>query len=163
MKWNKQEWDRAIKLLSEVAEYEASCIEYEIESTTTNSWEEFKKETEKNGYITVSMDGCDTSIYDNAVVNRMARVWHDKVHLNNNLSFSLKDEIEVTKIQQEDIYDYVKEVKLKDNQDFNIKILELAQKIIYIDVAEQLKYYYKHKKFVENQKTFVQNILYNEG
>jgi hypothetical protein len=155
---NTTEWNKAIELLSNVAEYEASSIEYEVADTTTNSWEEFKEKCKKDGYITVSKDECDNSIYDSPIVNRMARVWHDKLHLNHNLSFSLEDEIKVAKYQQLDIDNY----RMMHFSEYSQSVVDLAKKIIYIDVAEQLKYYYENNEYVENQKAFVLNIIYNK-
>jgi len=81
-------WNKAINLLIEVIDYEVKDYKFKVASKTTNNFEKFKEETEKNGYILVSSEGCDNTIYKHPYINIKARVFHDKYHLIHNLDFS---------------------------------------------------------------------------
>jgi len=153
----KNNWDKAISLICETVDFVTNGINFIVESKTTNCFDEFKKETEKNGYITVSSEGCYSSIYDNHVLNIRARVWHDLNHLQLNMDFSYEQELVVAKAQTDNIQAYA-----DHKGSYTFDIVELAKKIVIIDIKSQYNYYQKYGKFVTDQKSFVQNILWNE-
>lgn len=122
---------------------------FKVAETTTNNFLEFKAETEENGgIITVSKEGCETSIYGNVYINLLARLWHDKLHLKHNKDFSVSDEIFVADAQRDEVYRFVEGLHGKDRA-INASVL------IWIDIYEQIVYYEKYKKFVDNQEEFV--------
>jgi len=122
--------------------------EFHTAKTTTNNYNKFVDEVWKDGYITVSEEGCKYSIYDNEYVNIRARLFHDLVHFNYKLDFSLEDEIKVAKIQCELI-----ETHLKDS--IPRTRVDNACWLLFLDIVKQAEYYYKHKQFVVNQKDFI--------
>lgn len=139
----------AIRDLTEfiVAHYGSEC--FKVADTTTNSFSEFKAETKANeGIITVSLEGCETSIYGNIYINLLARLWHDRLHLKHNKDFSLYDEIYIADIQRDEVYNYI---KLRYNEDRALN----ASVLIWVDIYEQIVYYETNKKFVVNQEQFV--------
>lgn len=139
----------AIRDLTEfiVTHYGSEC--FKMADTTTNSFSEFKAETKaNNGIITVSLEGCETSIYGNVYINLLARLWHDKLHLKHNKDFSLYDEIYIADIQRDEVYNYI---KLRYNEDRALN----ASVLIWVDIYEQIVYYELNKKFVDNQEQFV--------
>lgn len=139
----------AIRDLTEfiVTHYGSEC--FKVADITTNSFLEFKAETKaNNGIITVSLEGCETSIYGNVYINLLARLWHDKLHLKHNKDFSLYDEIYMADIQRDEVYNYI---KLRYNEDRAVN----ASVLIWVDIYEQIVYYELNKKFVDNQEQFV--------
>lgn len=121
-----------------------------VADKTTNNYEVFKAETKQNGYITVSSEGCETSIYGNSYINILARVWHDKIHLEFDLDFSEHGETIVANIQQLEVRQFI---GAKYNEDRGY----YAGLLIWLDIYEQVIYYKETGKFVENQLEFIKN------
>lgn len=114
---------------------------------TDNAPESFKelKERSSNFCIPISNNGCEATIYSSAKFNHMFRFWHDVTHIELNSGFSLNGEMKVIKHH------------LKEAQEMNLS--ELAINILRADTEGQVKYYYRNKEFVNNQKAFVQTCL----
>lgn len=110
--------------------------------TTDNAPETFKdlKQRTRGKRIPIADYGSDTSIYGKDI-NTLFRFWHDVTHLENNWSFSEEGETSVVTKHLEDAKEY--------------GLSPLAQEILWADTYGQVKYYYKHKRFVENQLDFV--------
>ena len=138
--------------IRDLTEFIVTCYgreSFKVATKTTNNFKEFKAETVKNkGIITVSTEGCETSIYGNVYINLLARLWHDKAHLAHNKDFSLVDEIFIADTQRADVYNYI-EAKYGHDRAINASVL------IWIDIYEQIVYYEAYKKFVDNQEQFV--------
>lgn len=127
--------------------YGSEC--FKVADITTNNFSEFKAETKENDdIITVSLEGCETSIYGNIYINLLARLWHDKLHLKHNKDFSLYDEIYIADMQRDEVYNYIK-IKYNEDRALNASVL------IWVDIYEQIVYYETNKKFVDNQEQFV--------
>lgn len=96
----------------------------------------------------MSLEGSETSIYGNKYINTLARVWHDLIHIEYNLSFNETDEAIGAKTQKEEVYQYLK---------FRIGALRAhyAGTLIWLDIIEQVKYYNETGLFVENQSEFI--------
>ena len=92
--------------------------------------------TVDNPYM-VFNGGSENTIYDLPETNFAFRVWHDSVHYNRDLNFSVADEVLVGYYQ----------ARMFDNP--------LASCLIYADTAGQRIYYERHREFVVNQKEFV--------
>lgn len=129
---------------------------FSIAPTTTDNFDKFVAETEANGYITVTLEGCENTIYktddcSGVFYNILARVWHDTWHLNSHLNFSASDEKIVCELQ-------IQEFKEWFNKNDN-KLLEDCIKIIKADIVGQLEYYDKFKQFVPHQISFIMGYL----
>ena len=124
-------------------------IKYTLKPHTTNNFDLMVANYHKSGILEVSIEGCDTSIYKSPAVNLLARVFHDRVHIQKSLDFSEEHELKIAKIQRGEIFNQCKLAGLSNLRASRAAIL------LYIDIAEQVKYYYKYNKFVEDQYTFV--------
>jgi len=83
----------------------------------------------------------DKCIYGKPEVNHALRYWHDRIHLEYDLSFSLEDELIVAEIHLESLHD------------------DSHKRIVYADIAEQVRYYYQHGEYVADQRNFIENLL----
>lgn len=108
-----------------------------------NTWEALQKHKDVFP-LPVFDGGCDSSIFSSKEVNIAARAWHDNTHLVYNLSFSVEDEIQVARIQCE-----------------NLKLAGLPRytNIIWLDVVGQILFYDKYKMYVKDQNAFVVSLL----
>ncbi len=93
------------------------------------------------GRIRVSPTNSINTIYADKQVNYAFRAWHDSLHLKYVLSFSLSDELKVAQLHQ------------------RLIIGNYEKALIYIDVAEQARYWYVNRKYVENQREFVLDFI----
>ena len=137
-------------------QYEGN-YKFKLVDKTTNNFNTFKNETLKNGYMLVSNQGNDKTIYDHAKYNVIARVWHDNIHLKHNLDFSVHDEKIVGFLQMEEI-----ETFLDKRGVCTCDILDVKE-ILYHDVIGQVSYYETKKQFVNNQRKFVFARFLNNG
>lgn len=124
-------------------------IKYTLKSHTTNNYDTMIDNYNKSKILEVSIEGCDTSIYKSPAVNLLARVFHDSVHIQKSLNFSEEHELKVAKLQRGSIFNQCKLLGLS-----NIRASRAAI-LLYLDIAEQVRYYYKYNKFVDNQYEFV--------
>lgn len=140
----------AVRDLTEFIVHRTQGINFVVANKTTDSFKKFKEESTRDGFITVSLEGCDNSIYGNVYINVLARVWHDEIHLKHNLNFMEFDETIVAKVQQEEVFQFIK-------AKYGCTRAYYASKLIWIDIYEQVVYYRNTKEFVENQYEFVFN------
>ena len=147
----KDRVDQAISDLSHaiLAITQRDNIKYTLKPHTTNNYGLMVDNYNKSGILEVSIEGCDTSIYKSPAVNLLARVFHDRVHIQKSLDFSEEHELKIAKIQRGEIFNQCKLAGLSNLRASRAAIL------LYIDIADQVKYFYKYNKFVENQYTFV--------
>ena len=149
----KQILNQAIDDLSFAIMHLSQNINFEIHKETTNNFEAMKNDYEKTKILKVSSYGSENSIYKNKYINILARVFHDKIHLQHNLNFSKEDEISVARIQ----FAIVKNFLLKHTTYENATN---AAMLLFIDIKDQVDYYYKYNKFVKNQYKFVEKKFY---
>lgn len=143
--------NQAIYDLSEFIVDRTKTTTFKVSEHTTNSFKAFKAEVvANNGIINVSLEGSETSIYGNKYLNTLARVWHDLIHIEYNLSFNEADETVVARIQKEEVYQDLK---------FKVGVLRAyyASTLIWLDIMEQVKYYNETGLFVDNQIDFISN------
>lgn len=124
-------------------------IEYTLKPHTTNNYSLMVANYHNTGILEVSIEGCDTSIYRSPAVNLLARVFHDRVHIQKSLDFSEEHELRIAKFQRGEIFNQCKLMGLS-----NIRASRAAI-LLYLDIADQVSYFYKYNKFVEDQYTFV--------
>ena len=89
-----------------------------------------------NNPVLVYNGGSEDTIYSSPDLNFAFRAWHDRVHWENGLNFSVTDEIIVGMEQARKI-------------DNNMGIC-----IMFADTAGQRVYYHKYGEFVSNQREF---------
>ena len=111
-----------------------------------NAPERFKglKEKTLNYNIPISKEGSNKNI-NGSEVNNVLRFWHDDTHVTLNKSFSEKGELAVIKEH------------LKDGKEYGLSNLALF--ILKADTEGQVKYYFKHKEFVNNQAAFIDTCI----
>lgn len=151
------EFNKGVELIKEFLDSEYRNQNYSIAPTTTDNFDKFVAETEANGYITISLEGCENTIYkteqnSGVVYNILARLWHDTHHLNSHLGFGANDEKIVCDLQIQEFLDWC-------SIDNNQNDVSNAIKIIKADIVGQLEYYDKFKQFVPNQINFILEYL----
>ena len=124
-------------------------IKYTLKPHTTNNFSIMVDNYHKTNILDVSIEGCDSSIYKSPAVNILARVSHDTIHIQKSLDFSEEHELKVAKLQRGAIFNQCKLAGLSNLRASRAAIL------LYLDIADQVKYYYKYNKFVEDQYSFV--------
>jgi hypothetical protein len=108
-----------------------------------NTWEALQKYRDVFP-LPVYDGGSETSIFSSKEVNIAARAWHDQTHLVYNLSFSVEDEIQVARIQCNNLM----------TAGFKRYI-----NLIWCDVVGQVLFYDKYKMYVRDQNAFVCSLL----
>jgi len=106
------------------------------------------KEQSKEKCIPIASYGSDNTIYQDNTINTLFRFYHDVTHLENDFSFSEEGETLTAKKHLEDAQNY--------------GLSPLACSILWADTYGQVKYYFTHKQFVNNQLDFVWNCI-NHG
>jgi len=127
-------------------ECQARGWSYYLTDDAPETYEGLKK---RSAYMNIPIAdyGSDTSIYSPRI-NGLFRFWHDVTHLELDRGFSLSGE------------EVVCREHLAEGKELGLSILAL--RILEADTCGQVAYYFKHKKFVENQAAFVQSVL-NRG
>jgi len=107
------------------------------------SFEEFKQEYAKNGYMYISTENCEDSIFGKSHINVLFRVWHDSIHIELNEDF-----------------DYMAEARVAFKQCAELPSDWLFEKqLIMCEVIAQASYHQKTGNFVANQREFTINVL----
>lgn len=113
---------------------------------TNNAPENFRELLSfKKGKIIPIANYGNNSIYSDDKINGMFRFYHDVVHLELNANFSREGEYMTS------------DKHIEDGKKYGLS--ELALTILKIDTRSQVDYYFLHKKFVKNQKTFLYSCL----
>jgi hypothetical protein len=108
--------------------------------------ESYKELVERSStmHIPIATAGSETTIYG-ADVNSKFRFWHDVTHLELDSDFSLEGELKVI------------EKHIREGAEFGLS--ELALDILKADTEGQVRYYYRHKEFIDNQEAFIDTCL----
>ena len=157
MKFYRTETDykMGVMMIINFLEFRTKDLYYATAETTTNNFEAFKKETKDDGYITVSRDGCENSIYGEARLNILARLWHDIWHLELNAPFDADGEELVAEAQCQEMTDWLRSENVTERS------IEAARNILYRDIMAQVEYYAKYNRFVPHQELFIKNDYLN--
>ncbi len=155
------EFNKGVELIKDFLDSEYRNKNFSIAPTTTDNFDKFVAETEANGYMTISLEGCENTIYktddcSGVFYNILARVWHDTHHLNSHLGFSANDEKIVCDLQIQEFLDWCIDNNLGDEYKSDVSN---AIKIIKADIVGQLEYYDKFKQFVPIQINFILEYL----
>lgn len=145
-------YTQAVQDLIEVTMEATKGIYFETAQVTTNNFEKFKEQTEEAGFMTVSSEGCEETIYGSALINIRARLWHDIMHLEHDLSFSAEDEIQVAKLQGEQVQKLV-------YAKYGHTRAVMARLLVEMDIIEQVKYYQECKMFVPYQEAYIKRAF----
>lgn len=96
-----------------------------------------------NGVYGITDLNCENTIFGNKDTNLAFRAWHDAIHIQHDLPFTLKGELEVYNIMQSQLHHNYYFEKL----------------LLYADIVGQSLYYEKHNAFPDNQRNFVIDFL----
>ena len=91
-------------------------------------------------YLIVWSGGSENTIWSSSEVNYAFRAWHDYIHVQYNLPFTLEGETAVSRIQQS-------------------RLSMFARQIILIEVELQAKHFLSTGEFISNQREFTVNKL----
>ena len=89
--------------------------------------------------------GSETSIYGSSEINTLFRFYHDVVHLENDYSFSKDGESKTAYVH------------IRDGVRFGLS--PLALRVLEADTRGQVDYYFRWRKFVNNQRAFVLSCI----
>ncbi|NRA78764.1 MAG: hypothetical protein HRU18_11190 [Pseudoalteromonas sp.] len=102
------------------------------------TFERHKKRYRETKKIHVWTGESDNTIFGSAEVNHKFRAWHDYIHINHNLGYSITEESIVCDIQRD---------MLPADWAFENRLLEC-------EIKGQAYYFYKQNKFINNQRLF---------
>lgn len=119
-----------------------SGIDY-FENDEYDSFEAIQGHYVTTNRIAIWSGASDNNIFGNNEINLLFRVWHDYIHITENLSFSPLDEIRVANIQSS---------QLPDN-------MQLEKNLINADITGQVLYFLKFDSFPIDQRKFTVDFL----
>lgn len=122
---------------------------FDIADNAPSNFKALKLEYKVRGRITVYDGGCENTIFDDPDINVMFRAWHDWCHLKGGHDFSVLGELRAADMQMSHV------VTLYGNGDTGSKFI----RIIDAEVNGQAQYYARHKKYVRNQRAFVEAFI----
>lgn len=140
----EKDFNQAVEELRVFLEIMAKAAElrgwtYYATSDAPESYKDLKAMT-KNKCIPIADYGSDTSIYGKDI-NTLFRFYHDVTHLEQDWPFSEKGETLTVEKHRQDGIEY--------------GLSPLALRILWADTYGQVRYYYRNKRFVNNQLDFV--------
>jgi len=152
----EQDFFRAVNALESFIKHTTEGVAFATAKTTTNNWEKFKAEVERDGFITISTEGCENTIYSSPGMNVYARLWHDITHLRLQADFTVAGEDMVTDAQEHSLKLWMVQ------QGYDPRVIEHAGNVLHADIMGQADYYQKYNRFVPYQRVFVMNRFLNE-
>lgn len=105
----------------------------------------FKSQTANDGYMKISNEFCENTIFGDVETNVAFRAWHDSIHLELNEGFDYMEEARVA-------FKQIAELP----QDW-----EFERQLILIEIIGQAAYHNKTGNFVPNQRLFTIECLEN--
>lgn len=102
-----------------------------------------------SGVLPVFDGASDFTIYTDSFVNIEARFWHDMVHLEHDLNFTLDDELEVCEIQRHDL------------QRAGFGLTSWESKMLWADLSGQAVCANRLHRFPVDQKAFVTTAIHD--
>jgi len=107
------------------------------------TFENHKKIYRETGKIHIWTGESDNTIFGDRKINHYFRAWHDYIHLNYNLGYSITEESIVCNIQR----------------DMLPKEWVFEKDLINAEIIGQAHYFYMNNDFVKNQRLFTANYL----
>lgn len=145
----KQRFYNAINAISYFLSEMPMPYGFETAPTTTNNYKKFREDVLDTNIIVVSEEGCDKTIYDDPYTNQLARYWHDRIHMDEDLDFSTSSEVIVCDKQIKELEAFL------SAEAYRPRTINDACEIIYHDIVGQAEYYEENTEFLEDQKAFV--------
>lgn len=118
------------------------------DSSQVDTYKKCKEYYNSTGRIRVWTGSSANTIYGSDEVNHAFRAWHDFIHITHNLPFDYKGELGVMQVQK------MQCIRYHRGRD-----MMLFLTLLECEIKGQLDYYYKHRKFVANQREFTQQYL----
>lgn len=115
--------------------------ENDIEGTLARHRKRFFETNE----IHIWTGGSDFTIFGDRHINHKFRAWHDYIHITQNLGFDAISECIVADIQKSQLP----------------KDWLFERELIHIEVAGQVQYFHMHNKFIEDQRQFAVDYMFN--
>ena len=109
------------------------------------TFESHKKTYKETGKIYIWTGESKNTIFGKEKINHYFRAWHDYIHLNYNLGYSITEESIVCNIQRD----------MLPNEWY------FEKELINAEIIGQAHYYYKNNSFVKNQRLFTSMYLDN--
>lgn len=97
---------------------------------------------DSNRFI-INPNNNDNNIFGDSKINILFRVWHDKIHFENNYKFDLKGELQC----------YLKHI-VELPKDF-----ELEKKLLFAEIVGQTLFFEENNRFPDNQREFTIKFL----
>ena len=119
-------------------------VRLDIIDEPMNNYTILQNHFDETNRLLLSTVGCETSCYTKQG-NMNFRAWHDYCHVTHRKGFDTESELFVVQEQ----YKVLRSMGLSDE----------ALHIFQADTVGQVWYYAKHKKFVKDQKRFVEDCL----
>lgn len=130
-------------------EYNGAPIPHYPTENAPNSYKDLKAWSDNHVIgkdpLPVFSGGCSSTIFESEKANYLFRSWHDAIHINEGLSFTVSDEVKVSDIHCS-VLTYLK-------APYNVV------KAIEADVKGQVYYHSITGQYVNNQKLFVSKCL----
>lgn len=106
-------------------------------------FETFKNESIANGFMKISNTNCEGTIFGDANINVLFRVWHDAIHIELNEDFDYMSEARVC---------FKQIAELPEDWHFEKQLLQ-------IEIIGQASYHAKTGNFVDDQRAFTIKVL----
>ncbi len=107
------------------------------------TFQSHKKIYKETGKIYIWTGASENTIFGNEKINHYFRAWHDYIHLNYNLGYSITEESIVCNIQRDMLP--------------NEWVFE--KELINAEIIGQAHYFYMNNNFVKNQRLFTANYI----
>lgn len=122
---------------------------WDVGPNAPSSFKALCEEINTRRRVTVYDGGCECTIFDQPEVNYAMRAWHDWCHWRYGYDFSLRGETMACEKQIEQLF----KVYGRGDQ------TERWARILWAEVVGQREYYERHRKYVEDQMSFVKMYL----
>ena len=122
---------------------------FDIAENAPSTYAELKAHLDAGNRMLVCSGGCDDTIYAHEKVNHAFRAWHDWCHWRGGHDFSVAGETAVYHIQCQHLV-----MLYGDNP-----ATRRWRGILYAEVVGQRLYYETHKRYVTDQRAFVEQFL----
>jgi len=129
--------------LNAFIETRAAGLKYNAGNFPEMDFPDFKKLTEETGYMQISNENCEGTIFGNPEVNVMFRAWHDSIHIQLNEDFGYMAEARVA---------FAQCAELPNDWHFE-------RQLILCEVIAQAAHHEKTGNFVADQRKFTIEVL----
>jgi hypothetical protein len=125
------------------------CCGFDISDQAPGTYAELRAHLDAGNRMVVYAGGCENTIYADPAVNHAFRAWHDWCHWRGEHDFSVAGETAVYHIQCQHL------VMLYGDTPATRRWRD----ILYAEIVGQRLYYETHKRYVDDQRAFVEQFL----